>query len=320
MSSRSPEPALPATEPFRSADRVPVAGGMITFAEAGRREDEADSVVLAIHGVASNLMVWRSVARALAPASGVRIVAPDLRGRAESASLPGPYGIQAHVADMLALLEHLHIERPVLAGHSMGAYIAARLAAEHPERAAALVLVDGGVPLADLTEDCAAAVRTVVIGPALARRAITFMSTGAYLDFMRLHPALADAWNLDVEAYALHDLHGKAPSLRYVINVEAIETDSDEMLWDPVNRSAIERVQAPVHVLRAPRGSVDDNNPMIPRAALEAFAAEHPDAVVEQVEGVNHYTLLLGDSPGPARVAAAIEAATGSGQQAPARS
>jgi hypothetical protein len=37
--------------------------------------------------------------------------------------------------------------------------------------------------------------------------------------------------------------------------------------------------------------------------------AAHPAAVVEQVEGVNHYTLLVGDSPGPSRVAAAIEAA-----------
>jgi lipase len=309
MTSSSPRPAGEATGPFRVSDRAPVAGGMIAFAEARAPEGRADSVVLAIHGVAGNLMVWGSVARAMGTDSGARIVAPDLRGRAQSVSLPGPYGIEAHVEDMLALLDHLRLDRVVLAGHSMGAYVAARLAAEHPDRAAALVLADGGVPVAELAEECAAAVRAVVIGPALARRALTFTSTAAYVDFMRLHPALADAWNADVEAYVLHDLSGREPALRYRISVDAIETDSDEMLFDPVNRNAIERVQVPVHLLRAPRGSVDDENPMIPLPALEAFTSGHPAAVVEQVEGTNHYTLMLGDGPGPARVAAAIEAA-----------
>jgi len=43
------------------------------------------------------------------------------------------------------VLEHARVERAVLAGHSMGAYAVARLAADHPERAAAVVLVDGGI-------------------------------------------------------------------------------------------------------------------------------------------------------------------------------
>jgi hypothetical protein len=85
------------------------------------------------------------------------------------------------------------------------------------------------------------------------------------------------------------------------------------MLSDPTNRTSMDRVHVPVTLLRAPRGTLDDDNPLISPALLEAFAAEHPTAQVEDVEGVNHYTLVLGDSPGPARVAAAIEAAAESG-------
>jgi hypothetical protein len=75
----------------------------------------------------------------------------------------------------------------------------------------------------------------------------------------------------------------------------------------------MDRVHVPVSLLRAPRGTLDDEHPLISRPLLEAFAAEHPDAHVEDVEGVNHYTVVLGDSPGPARVAAAIEAAARAG-------
>jgi pimeloyl-ACP methyl ester carboxylesterase len=270
-------------------------------------------VVLAIHGVTSNLMVWRSVARELAGAEGVSVVAPDLRGRGESAALPGPYGIASHVKDVIAVLNHFEVRRAVLAGHSMGAYVAARLAAEQPDRTAALVLVDGGPSVDAVTPETAAMMRTLLVGPALVRHAIPYASPEAYLDFWRQHPAFARAWNEDVEAYVLHDLVGHPGAMRYVISLNAVEADSDEMLTDPINRTAMDRVHVPVTLLRAPRGTLDDDNALISRPLLEAFVAQHPDAHVEEVEGVNHYTVLLGNSPGPARVAAAIEAALSPG-------
>jgi lipase len=294
---------------FRSWDKVPVSGGSLAVAHAGPAPDRADAVVLAIHGITSNLMVWRSVARHVAEGACLSILAPDLRGRGESASLPGPYGIARHVEDMLAVLDHFGVPAAVLAGHSMGAYVAARLAGEHPERTAGLVLVDGGPSVDAVTPDTASVMRAVMVGPALARHAISYPSPEAFLDFWRQHPAFAHAWNEDVEAYVLHDLVGDPGAMRYVLNLNAVEADSDEMLSDPSNRTSMDRVHVPVTLLRAPRGTLDDEHPLISRSLLETFAAEHPAAHVDDVEGVNHYTLILGDSPGPARVAAAIEAA-----------
>jgi hypothetical protein len=51
------------------------------------------------------------------------------------------------------------------------------------------------------------------------------------------------------------------------------------------------------------------DHPLIPREMLDEYAAAHPDARVENVEETNHYTLLLGQGPGPSRVAAAFRAA-----------
>jgi hypothetical protein len=41
---------------------------------------------------------------------------------------------------------------------------------------------------------------------------------------------------------------------------------------------------------------------------LAVFSAEHPSVRVEDVPDVNHYTLVMGQSPGPGRVVAAVEA------------
>jgi pimeloyl-ACP methyl ester carboxylesterase len=191
----------------------------------------------------------------------------------------------------------------------MGAYIASRIAAEHPERTAGLVLVDGGTAVSELTEEAANAAHAYLVGPALVRRAMPFMSAEAYLDFWRLHPAFTDVWNHDVEAYLLHDLIGKPGAFRYVVSVEAVQVDSGEMTSDRANRDAINQLQIPLHLLRAERGAFGDDHPLITQSELDAFAAQHPTAEIDEVCGVNHYSVLLGDTPGPSRVAAAIESA-----------
>jgi lipase len=294
-------------DPFGAPATVPVAGGTLTVGQTRPAAGSPDIVVLAIHGITGNGMAWRAVARDVSRTTGLAVLAPDLRGRGENAALPGPYGIGAHVSDMLDVLDHVGAERAVLVGHSMGAYVAARIAAEHPERTAGLVLVDGGTHVSQLTEEAAVAAHTFLVGPALVRHAMPFVSVQAYLDFWRQHPAFVDAWNDDVEAYILHDLAGRPGAFRYVISVRAIETDSDDMLSDRTGRNWIDHVQTPIHLLRAQYGVLGDEHPLIAQRELEAFIEHHPGAQVEDVPGVNHYTLLLGEGPGPGRVTSVIE-------------
>jgi hypothetical protein len=142
------------------------------------------------------------------------------------------------------------------------------------------------------------------------RLAITFPSADQYVQGWRAHPAFAHAWDEDIEAYARYDLVENGNVARCVASAAAVRTDSTEMLLDDLNRTALDRVHAPVQLLRAERGLFDDD-PLIPADALQAFAAAHPSVRVEEVADVNHYTLVMGDSPGPRRVAAAIEASCG---------
>jgi lipase len=301
-------------DPFDERFGVGVAGGALHVARAGSPLDRAESVVLAVHGVTASLMTWRTVARELADRSDARsLLAPDLRGRGRSATLPGPYGIAAHVDDLIAVLDHARAQRAVLVGHSLGAYVVARLAAEHPERAAALVLLDAGLPLAP-PDDPEELMQTAVASAVL-RLGMSFPSKHAYVGAWRSHPAFTHAWNDDIEAYAGYDLVENGGSVRCVASRDAVRADSAEMVLDDETRRALDRVppEVLVHVLRAPRGLFDEEDaPMIAAADLRAFAAEHPEARVDEVEDVNHYTLVMGDSPGPGTVAAAIEDACSS--------
>jgi pimeloyl-ACP methyl ester carboxylesterase len=223
------------------------------------------------------------------------VLAPDLRGRGRSAQLP-PHGrFDAHVDDLVSVLDRLGVESALLAGHSMGAYVVARVAADHPGRASGVVLVDGGLPLAPLEDDeDPDEVLEKTLGPALARLRMTFGSAERYVDFWRQHPAFTGAWNEDLDAFVRADLTGEPGALRSVTSEAAARVDGKALLLDEPTRTAAERVHAPIQLLRAPRGLLDDDRVMIPDSVLDAFLAKRPEVDAELVTDVNHYTILMG--------------------------
>jgi pimeloyl-ACP methyl ester carboxylesterase len=297
--------------PFVSHSDVPVAGGPLRVAHAGASVADAESVVLAVHGITASHLAWQAVGRDLVGDGRVCLLAPDLRGRGRSSTLPGPYGMSAHVDDLLAVLDELGAPPVVLGGHSMGAYVAALLAADHPERVSKLVLVDGGLAIPVPSDTDPEELLAKTLGPALERLGVTFATRGDYLALWRNHPALKDWWNDDVEAYVEYDVEAvDGDGVRSVVSPDAVSADSRALLFDEETRTAISRVRAPTWLLRSPRGLLnEEDRPLLPRDVLDEFVAAHPEAHVENVEGTNHYTLLLGDGPGPARVAAAFRSA-----------
>jgi 3-oxoadipate enol-lactonase len=75
---------------------------------------------------------------------GWRFVAPDLRGFGQSPAgdLQFPATMADHARDVVALLDHLGLERTLIAGLSMGGYVAFALLRLAPARIAGLVLAD----------------------------------------------------------------------------------------------------------------------------------------------------------------------------------
>jgi pimeloyl-ACP methyl ester carboxylesterase len=284
---------------------IPVAGGSLSAFRLGA-PDAPDPPVVALHGITSNSQAWLAVARALMPDIG--LLALDLRGRGESRNLPGPYGLSTHVEDVLAVLDHLGLERAVLTGHSLGAFVVARLAAEHPERVESVVLVDGGLAAPVPPDVDRQALLEVGLGPALARLKLSFKSLDAYLNWWREHPAFSgsDIGDDDLTAYAAHDLVGEPPKLRSGVVEAAVRGDAEGVF--EIDRAA-HRLAMPATLLRAPRGLMNEPSRFQPDELATAWADERPEQRrVVDVPDVNHYSLLMG-ARGAAAVADAIRAA-----------
>ena len=97
---------------------------------------------LLLHGIGNYGRYWDFFADAIA--GRLRLIAPDARGHGESGKPAEGYTPEEFVADAVAVLDALAIERAMLVGHSMGGTHAIRLAAAHPVRVERLVIVDAG--------------------------------------------------------------------------------------------------------------------------------------------------------------------------------
>ena len=289
------------------SDRFDVAvdGGQLAISRFGAA-DAGAPLVLAIHGITSTSRTWLATARALGERAALAAV--DLRGRGRSAELPPHVGLDAHVRDMLAVLDAVGLEHAVVVGHSLGAYIAARLATAHPERVARLVLVDGGLTIPEsagppdpeqFVED--------FLGPTFDRLKMTFANVAAYQAWWAAHPAVAgaDVDRADLDAYAAYDLVGEPPKLRSGITAQVVRDDGLDLFGEP----DAERLSVPAVFLCAPRGMVDDPHPMQPLADVQAWAAADPQQrEVIEVPDTNHYTIAWG-AHGATAVAGAIATA-----------
>lgn len=268
---------------------VPVAGGHLATFRLGADPDAPP--VIAIHGITSTSRSWLAVARALGDRAS--LIALDLRGRGRSNQLAPPFGIDAHVRDVLAVIDRFELPRAVIAGHSLGAYIAARLAILHPERVQRLVLVDGGLTIPESEGVDPEQFMEAFLGPTLARLGMTFADLAAYHGWWAEHPAVAgaDIDPADLEAYAAHDLVGDAPQMRSSINPQVVRDDGVD-LFEVTDASAL---SVPATLLCAPRGLVDDPNPMQPLSLVQAWAAGDPERRrAIEVPDVNHYTIAWG--------------------------
>lgn len=99
------------------------------------------------NSLGTDARIWDDVIAALG--DGYRIISYDKRGHGLSAAPQGDYRLDDHIDDLAALLDHLHIKRPVLAGVSVGGLIAQGFALRHPARLAGLILCDTAPKVGD---------------------------------------------------------------------------------------------------------------------------------------------------------------------------
>lgn len=125
---------------FRS-ERITTAPGIDIHAIVGG----SGPPLLLLHGHPQTHAIWHRVAPRLA--QQFTVVACDLRGYGESSKPPGEpdhanYSKRAMAGDALAVMQALGFARFAVLAHDRGARVAHRLAADHPQTVARMVLLD----------------------------------------------------------------------------------------------------------------------------------------------------------------------------------
>lgn len=105
------------------------------------------SPIVFCNSLGTDTRIWDAVVDELAP--DYRLVTYDQRGHGLTSVPRGPYSIADLSADLLELVDTLHLKRFALVGISVGGLIAQRFALDHPERISGLVLCDTAARIGD---------------------------------------------------------------------------------------------------------------------------------------------------------------------------
>lgn len=245
--------------------------------------------ILCVHGLTANCRCWDLLASSLSPRH--KVLAMDLRGRGLSDSPPSGYSVETHCKDILALMDDQGLERPVLMGHSLGAFISLVFAAKYSQRVDRLILVDGGGKLseAQMTKVFAG------IKPSLDRLGKIFPDFESYLALLKQAPFL-QPWNSFFETYFRYEVEDVEGGVRSRVHPKHIEEEAGN-LKKMDSSQFYKKVMTPTLILRATKGMLSEDDLVLPADVAERMVREIPNAKKVDVEGSNHYSILFQPNP-----------------------
>lgn len=140
-----PTPAQAAQADQRQGAYADINGARIFYQVAGQ-----GTPLLLIHGFPLSGQLYQGQLAGLS--SRFQVITPDLRGFGKSLAPDGNGSIATYAQDMLALMDHLGIQKAIIGGHSMGGQITLEMYKQQPARFAAMLLIDTNPAAASFVE------------------------------------------------------------------------------------------------------------------------------------------------------------------------
>lgn len=247
------------------------ADGILTtgFVESGGERiyyetvGQGDSVIFC-HGLGGNHAIWYQQVPVFA--KRYQVITWDQRGFGRSTNVNGDASPGAAVEDLLALLDHLKVERAHLVGQSLGGWTVVGFALAHPERVRSIVLADtiGGIYTLETTQQFDAYIREAMTGPSPDEMPMT------------QHPALGRALGErdPAQAFLYRQIASVAAPAPPSAGFQLRQTQYD-----------LERVRA----IEVPTlFVVGENDPIFTPNSIRSAAAEIPDSRVVKLPGAGH--------------------------------
>jgi pimeloyl-ACP methyl ester carboxylesterase len=262
---------------------IAVRGMQLHLRDEGPRDDPMPIVLL--HGTGASLHTWDGWTRELERER--RVIRFDLPGFGLTGPSPdGVYTIESYVDTVLAVADALHLQRFVLAGNSLGGYVAWATAVLHPERVDRLILVDAaGYPFQSQSVPLAFRIaRTPILNrlmrDVLPRTIVASSLRDVYGDPSRVTPDLVDRY---------FDLATRAGN-RAALVARFDQTQPGSLA------ERVHEIQVPTLILWG------DKDRLIPLEFGERFARDIPDSQLVVFEALGH----VPHEEDPARTVAAV--------------
>ncbi len=137
-----------------------------------------------------------------------RVLALTRRGQGESDYPETGYDADTLVNDILAFMDVLHMDKAILAGHSLAGLELSHFAAMYPERVTKLIYLDAALDWRNLRE---LEENDPLLGVEPPERKEKFSSVEEYINFVKqVRPDLAKIWNESWDQSMLYELDEKA--------------------------------------------------------------------------------------------------------------
>ena len=252
--------------------------------------------IICVHGLTANAFCFQALADYLAVDH--RVFAYDLRGRGDSDKPESGYSIPHHADDLAELIDELGLDRPVVVGHSLGAFTAFYFAAHYPEKLSKLVLIDAvASPPWKTVEEQPAWLTT-----SINRLGTPVASFEEYKQRLKAAPYLGLHWNSYFDLYFEHDVrHRSDGSVVSKAYREGVLEDDKKQLSEGLPEGQWKYVTVPTLLIRAGQGLFSDNDQVLSNESVPAIQREVKNFRYVNFPNLNHYTIIFGVDDGPAK-------------------
>ncbi len=246
--------------------------------------DGPETVVLS-HGLTANAHSFAGYIEA-GLSERYRVVLIDLRGRGLS-DQPEDYSMEAHMRDLIAVLDHFELDQAIIGGHSFGALLSIYTSYHHPDRFRAMILIDAAARLHPDARD--------LVGPAIERLGQIWPNRTAFIEEMRQSVYLGGAWDAALESYFdadIRDLEDYSVTPRsqkhHIIEAVTKSLGIGEQWLEYITGAT-----CPTLLINGPDAYVDDKALLPMELALETVDLLY-DGYYAAVSG-NHMTMMFGE-------------------------
>lgn len=256
----------------RTLKSTTIDGTIVRYIDAG--DPASPEVLVLVHAFPMGTAMWEPQLDAF---PGWRVIAPALPGF-DGSGTPGPRkdppsasDIDGYADQVIALLEALHIRRPVIGGLSMGGYVIFGIIRRAPDAASALILADTRTT-PDSGERLAARHRTIEIARSAGPRGIA----------NDMLPKLVSARTRERKPEVVTEL-------RRLIEAQSGETIAEAtrvMMTRPESTALLRGVRVPVLII------VGEDDVITTVADAEQMRSQLADVTVVRIPGAGHMSNL----------------------------